>query len=222
MGYSSRPAHGQRLGVQARLAAEVLRRTGNGPAIIVGHSLGAAVALRLALEAPDLVRALVLLAPACTPWQGQPIWWARLAATPILGHLFCGLIIPNLGPPLARANIDRNFAPAAAPENYYDKARSGSPSAPARAARSMCAIQARNSPPRRRIIRRFSRPRSSSPPRKIASSAPSGMRARWPRPCLPGVVIAPDCGHMPHQLRPDLGIAAILRVSAMAGAPAQS
>ncbi len=33
------------------------------PRIVIGHSLGATVALRLALEAPDLVRALILIEP---------------------------------------------------------------------------------------------------------------------------------------------------------------
>jgi pimeloyl-ACP methyl ester carboxylesterase len=35
----------------------------NGPVIVVGHSMGAMIAMRLAIEAPELVRALVLVAP---------------------------------------------------------------------------------------------------------------------------------------------------------------
>ncbi|MCC5991417.1 MAG: alpha/beta hydrolase [Rhodobacteraceae bacterium] len=37
--------------------------TGDRPAILIGHSFGATVALRLALEQPDFVRALVLIEP---------------------------------------------------------------------------------------------------------------------------------------------------------------
>ena len=63
-GHSSRPARGaQQLRVQARMAADVLEAAG-GKAIVVGHSLGAAVSLRLAIERPELVSALVLIALA--------------------------------------------------------------------------------------------------------------------------------------------------------------
>lgn len=225
MGYSTRPARGHRLATQARIAAEVLRQTGDGPAIVVGHSMGAAVSLRLALETPQLARALVLLAPLASPWQGQPIWWARLAATPLIGHIFCGLIIPNLGPALARANIDNNFAPGAAPENYYDISAVGlafRPLAFRSSAQDVCnasaelAVQAPRYPEifAPAIVITAEKDRVLSPKRHaraLVAALPAGE-----------LVIAPDTGHMPHQLRPDLGIAAIRRVNAMASVSAAS
>jgi pimeloyl-ACP methyl ester carboxylesterase len=42
---------------------ELIESLGAGPAIVVGHSMGATVALRLAVDAPELVRGLVLIAP---------------------------------------------------------------------------------------------------------------------------------------------------------------
>ncbi|HEV3090384.1 MAG TPA: alpha/beta hydrolase [Candidatus Cybelea sp.] len=42
---------------------EIAERIEGGPAIVVGHSMGATIALRLAVDAPHLVRALVLVAP---------------------------------------------------------------------------------------------------------------------------------------------------------------
>jgi pimeloyl-ACP methyl ester carboxylesterase len=226
MGYSTRPRrHAHKLATQARLAAQVLRDTGDGPAIIVGHSLGAAVALRLTLEAPELVAGLVLLAPASTPFPGKPIWWARLAATPLLGHFFCGLIIPNLGPLISRANIDQNFLPSAAPGDYFEKSGVGlafRPDAFRASARDVCALsaelaaQAPNYPEifAPTIIITAEKDRVLSPKRHaraLAATLPAGE-----------LVIAPDTGHMPHQLRPDLALAAIRRVNAMASAPAQS
>jgi pimeloyl-ACP methyl ester carboxylesterase len=41
----------------------LLESLGTGPVIAVGHSMGAKVALRLAVDAPELVRGLVLVAP---------------------------------------------------------------------------------------------------------------------------------------------------------------
>ena len=58
-GRARREAH--TMAAQARAAARVLEQTGQGPAIIVAHSLGAGVALRLALDFPHLVSGLVLV-----------------------------------------------------------------------------------------------------------------------------------------------------------------
>lgn len=43
--------------------AEAVRRDGDGPVIVVAHSLGGLVALRLAIDEPDLVAGLLLLDP---------------------------------------------------------------------------------------------------------------------------------------------------------------
>lgn len=42
---------------------ELIEALGIAPVVVVGHSMGATVALRLATDAPQLVRALVLIAP---------------------------------------------------------------------------------------------------------------------------------------------------------------
>ncbi|MFP5342533.1 MAG: 2-succinyl-6-hydroxy-2,4-cyclohexadiene-1-carboxylate synthase [Candidatus Limnocylindria bacterium] len=49
---------------QSPRLATLLRRSGAVPAIVVGYSLGARVALRLAATEPDVVRALVLESPS--------------------------------------------------------------------------------------------------------------------------------------------------------------
>jgi pimeloyl-ACP methyl ester carboxylesterase len=51
----------------AAAIAAILDEQQRGPSIVVGHSLGAGVALALAVTAPQHVRALVLLAPAAGP-----------------------------------------------------------------------------------------------------------------------------------------------------------
>jgi lipase len=49
--------------VSMAMAIDLLEREGQGPADIIGHSFGGTVALRLAVERPDLVRALALFEP---------------------------------------------------------------------------------------------------------------------------------------------------------------
>ena len=51
----------------AAAAAAVLRESGCSPAIVVGQSLGGAVAVQLAVDYPDVVRGLVLIDP--TPFN---------------------------------------------------------------------------------------------------------------------------------------------------------
>ncbi|MDO5621152.1 MAG: alpha/beta fold hydrolase [Paracoccus sp. (in: a-proteobacteria)] len=79
------PKGAEALGEQAALAARLLERLDTGPALLVGHSLGGAVSLRLALDRPDLVRGLVLLAPlACAFFHGPAIMANRLNRVPWL------------------------------------------------------------------------------------------------------------------------------------------
>lgn len=118
LGHSRRVAGAERLGVQAAFLADVLRATASGPVVAVGHSWGAAVSLRLALDHPDLVRALVLLAPASHPWPGGTGLANRLAATPVLGHALSWTLPALAGPFLMQAGIDKGFAPGPGVPGY--------------------------------------------------------------------------------------------------------
>jgi pimeloyl-ACP methyl ester carboxylesterase len=67
-------------------------------------------------------RARARIAPACNPYPWKPAWWARLSAQPIIGDLFCNLIIPWLGPPMSPRSVANNFWPAPVPVNYLEHA----------------------------------------------------------------------------------------------------
>ena len=225
MGHSTRAKRGAHtLASQAHCAARVLEASGHGPALIVAHSLGAAVALRLALDHPKLVRGLVLIAPAANPYPGKNAWWARLSATPVLGDLFCGLIIPWLAPMLASAIVANNFWPAATPVNYAQEAGLGlifRPRAFQASARDVVATNAEFAAQAPRygdlftptIIITAEKDKIVSPKRHARALAAALPAAE--------LVIAPDTGHMPHRLRTDLVVAAIRRVNEMASAPAE-
>src|SRR5437667_8578626 len=61
-GFSSRPPKADySLDAQSRRLAAVLDSLGSGPVLVLAHSLGAAMAFRLALERPDLLRGIVAL-----------------------------------------------------------------------------------------------------------------------------------------------------------------
>jgi pimeloyl-ACP methyl ester carboxylesterase len=61
-----------RLADHARWLADALREKGGEPVLVLGHSLGCLVSLRLALDAPELVAGVLLLDP------GPPIFGALL------------------------------------------------------------------------------------------------------------------------------------------------
>jgi pimeloyl-ACP methyl ester carboxylesterase len=225
MGYSDRAKrNGHTLAYQAQCAAQVLDQSGDGPAIVVAHSLGAAVALRLALDRPDLVRGLVLIAPACNPYPGKPAWWARLSATPLLGDMFCGWFVPWLGPAMSAASVANNFWPAPVPVNYAEHAGVPlifRPRAFRASALDVVASNAEFAAQASRygdlltatVILTAEKDKVVSPKRHaraLAAALPAGE-----------LVIAPDTGHMPHRLRTDLVIAAIRRVNEMTSAPAE-
>lgn len=224
MGYSTRAKRdAHTLASQAKCAARVLEQSGQDPALIVGHSLGAGVALRLALDHPHLVSGLVLIAPACCPYPGKPAWWARLSATPILGDLFCNLLIPWLGPPMSPTSVANNFWPAPVPVNYLEEAGVPMifrPRAFQASALDVCATNVEFGAQQPRYAELFTatviitaeKDRIVSPKRHARALAAMLPAAE--------LVIAPDTGHMPHRLRTDLVIAAIRRVNEMTSASA--
>lgn len=120
-GYSVRPKKGSTLEVQAAQMAGVLEALAPGEkAIVVGHSFGGGVALRLALDRPDLVAGLVLAAPVSHDWGTDAhAWYSSAAANPIYGGAFAQLV-PAVGPRQARSGISGVFSPEPAPEGYFD------------------------------------------------------------------------------------------------------
>ena len=78
-----------RLADYAAWLARAVREGGSDSAAVIGHSLGGLVALRLAVDEPDLVAALLLLdpAPPLTPWPTLRVVALSLRVIAALGPL---------------------------------------------------------------------------------------------------------------------------------------
>ncbi|MEO8195946.1 MAG: alpha/beta hydrolase [Thermoanaerobaculia bacterium] len=69
------------LAEQAAALAAVLENEPGPPAVVVGHSLGGPIAARLAMDRPDLVAGLLLVAPSIDPEEERHRWYNFAGAT---------------------------------------------------------------------------------------------------------------------------------------------
>lgn len=105
-GYSTRPPQASAaIRDQAETIARFAEAIGLKRALVVGHSLGGAIALSLALNHPDLVAGLALIAPATHPPEHVP---APFGGLDIASPLLRWLVAWTVATPLSMAN--REFA----------------------------------------------------------------------------------------------------------------
>ncbi|WP_170328534.1 alpha/beta fold hydrolase [Ruegeria arenilitoris] len=123
-GYSTRDkADLGRLPEQGRMIQEFLDAKGITDAILVGHSLGGAVSLAMALDHPEKIKALALLAPltqklSSTPQVFKPLEIRTEWLRSLIGHT---LAVP-LAAKTAPHTLDVVFAPDPAPADFLDRA----------------------------------------------------------------------------------------------------
>lgn len=104
--------------IQARIISEALEQLGIGPAIVVVHSWSGALGARMALDFPERVAGLVMLAPVAYPWPGGVGWYNKLTATPVIGPLLAYTITLPLGYLLAESAARAVFLPQIMPDSF--------------------------------------------------------------------------------------------------------
>ncbi|HXL12375.1 MAG TPA: alpha/beta hydrolase [Bradyrhizobium sp.] len=118
-GWSSRARHEDSTPVvQSRMIDEALEKLGVISAIFVVHSWAGALGTRLALDYPDRVAGLVMLAPVAYPWRGGVGWYNRLVATPVIGPLLAYTITLPLGFFLTVPGARGVFLPQVMPDGF--------------------------------------------------------------------------------------------------------
>lgn len=117
-GYSDRPRGVWTPRAHATLYQKALQQLGVTQAVVLGHSWGALVAVALALQAPQLVRSLVLASGYYYPTLRADVVLASPSAIPIIGDLLRHTVSPVIGRALLPAMIKGMFAPAAIPERF--------------------------------------------------------------------------------------------------------
>src|ERR1700731_3420392 len=104
--------------IQGRMIEEALDKLGVGSAIFVVHSWSGALGARIALDYPERVAGLVMLAPVAYPWRGGVGWDNRAVATPLIGPLLAYTVTLPLGILLAGPGARDVFLPQIMPPNF--------------------------------------------------------------------------------------------------------
>jgi pimeloyl-ACP methyl ester carboxylesterase len=218
-GYSGRPpGHDNSPLRQAAVLRAAAAKLGLRRPLLVGHSLGAAVALAWALDDPDGIAAVVTLGGWAFPVGGPPPWLDRLVRLHTVARLTGLLGRSRLGRPLVDAMLRRAFTPDAVPADY---ARLAPPLAVADA--NIAWDGADN---------------------QAARAALTALSARYPSLAVPLVILVGDgdrmvppavsehlhalvpgselvrirgAGHMPQFTAPDAVLAAIARAAVLGG-----
>jgi pimeloyl-ACP methyl ester carboxylesterase len=124
-GFSDKPAHGYSNAAYARLVVALLDSLGISSAVLVGHSMGGAIAAEVAIAHPDRVRGMVLIDAAGygVHWPGvlKVARWPFVGAiaTGFRGRWFTGRILRSTyaDPRKVReSDVDQYYAPVYAPE----------------------------------------------------------------------------------------------------------
>lgn len=131
-GFSGKPPHGYDNAAYTRLVLGLLDSLGISNAVLVGHSMGGAIAADVALARPDRVRGLVLIDAA-----GYGVRWPgilRLARWPVVGAVATALRGRSITGRLLRSayadpskvttgDVDQYYAPV--PDPNYGRALRG-------------------------------------------------------------------------------------------------
>jgi pimeloyl-ACP methyl ester carboxylesterase len=119
-GYSTRDASTPAgLSNQAAAIAALIRTLGVGPAFVVGHSLGGAIALALALEHPQQVAGLALLAPLTHIRDDVPAVFKGLTIeSPLVRKLVAWTLAIPASIKGSAATLEQVFGPEAVPKDF--------------------------------------------------------------------------------------------------------
>src|SRR3954463_11516287 len=117
-GYSTRPRGLWTPRAHATLYEHALHQLGVEQAIVLGHSWGTMVAVSLALQAPTLVRSLVLLSGYYFPTARMDVVLSSPNAIPGIGDALRHTVSPPLAQLMLPGAIRAMFAPASVPERF--------------------------------------------------------------------------------------------------------
>jgi pimeloyl-ACP methyl ester carboxylesterase len=120
-GWSTRARHEDSTPeIQGRMIDAALAKLGIGEAVFVVHSWAGALGLRIALDYPQRVAGLVMLAPVAYPWPGGVGRYNRIVSIPVIGPLLAYTITLPLGTLLAESGARGVFLPQVMQDDFVE------------------------------------------------------------------------------------------------------
>jgi pimeloyl-ACP methyl ester carboxylesterase len=119
-GYSTRPANSSAtITAQAATLATLFRRLGLKRPLLVGHSLGGALSLAIALDHPDCAGALALISPLTHARQDVPEMFKGLViGSPLLRNIIAWTVAAPITIRQGPKVLQTVFAPDAVPSDF--------------------------------------------------------------------------------------------------------
>jgi pimeloyl-ACP methyl ester carboxylesterase len=221
-GHSDRPrSRVWSAAAQARLMHRALAQMGVQRPVLVGHSWGTLVAMRMALDHPADAAALVLLSGYYTPTPRTDVVLFTGPAIPVLGDVMRYTIAPLVSLMILPMLLRKMFAPARVPGHFRRGFPFGLALRPSQL-RASAADTALMIPGAFAMRHRHG---ELAMPVLIMSGdgdriVDLGRQARRMHRDVPGseLRIVPGCGHMVYHTAPDAVVAAILDTAARAAA----
>lgn len=209
-------ANGANLFVQAGLMRDGALQLGFGKSILIGHSYGGSVSLAWALDAPETLSGLMLLAAPSQVWEGGLGFLNAATGAPVIGQ-----IVSRIAPVIASERFLKEwvagiFAPQDAPAGYVDNVGIEFSLRPSQLRYNAADLGALK-PQIRDMVLRY--PSIDLPvevlhgtadetvPIHIHSRLLAGQLQRGRLTELPGI------GHMPHHVAPEAMLSALARLS---------
>jgi pimeloyl-ACP methyl ester carboxylesterase len=203
---------------QADWLERVLSNLGIERCVLVAHSLAAGPALLLAERAPRLVEGLLLVSPFCRPTPHRAMPLLRLAMLPLLGPLLRHHVLARLAGLLGRRCLRECFRPNPVPDTL---SLPFAHAAQATAIRTMGdelfafntdMLRFRRLPPSVRLQVLHGAADATADP---------DWHLRWLQARAPQsrIRVAPETGHMPHHVRPEVACAMLQDLLVQAGGP---
>ncbi|GJL97085.1 MAG: alpha/beta hydrolase [Hyphobacterium sp.] len=120
LGWSERPDVDWTPEREAALLAQLIERLEIEDPVVVGHSWGGAITMRLAIDHGDRLRGVVLIGAPLHSGVGEAAWYNRASRWFGIGPLITRVIIPLVGPRRIDAGLEETFSPEPIPDGYAE------------------------------------------------------------------------------------------------------
>ena len=120
LGWSERPDGNWTPEREAALLAELARRLELDRPVVIGHSWGGAITMRMAIDHGEALTGIVLIGAPLHSGVGDAAWYNSASRIFGIGPVITRLIIPLVGPRRIESGLEDTFHPQPVPAGYAE------------------------------------------------------------------------------------------------------